>query len=442
MSVPRCFLPQPSLPLTGVNPADKPRADADPPNRQDPARGAAPLARGAARLAAPRAVAPGRPGDLHPADPRARLGHRRARRAAAHGRRGRRRATTPPASRAERGRRARGRRGRRRPPAAARRARLPAAARDHRRPAAGALGARRPRASPRGRRSRWSAPATPRRSAAGWRRASPPTSAPPGSSSPRASPAASTPPRTRRRSPTGTIAVQAGGIDEVYPPENAGLAAEIAAQGLRLSEMPLGPPAAAAGLPAAQPHRLGPRPRRRGDRGRRALGQPDHRPQRARPGPRGDGGARQPARRPRRRLQRADPRRRHPGPLGRRRRRGAGRGARRAPRGARAGPRRRPRPPAAADGPLGARLLALLGAAAVAEDALTRDLAAPAAAVSAALVELELEGRVRRHPGGLVSLAGAAGPARVTPGRAAPRSRPAARRPSRHPTQSVARRSR
>ena len=64
-----------------------------------------------------------------------------------------------------------------------------------------------------------------------------------------------------------------------------------------------------------------------------------------------------------------------------------------------------PEPPAAADAPLGDRLLALLGAAAVAEDLLTRDLAAPAAAVSAALLDLELDGRVLRHPGGLVSLA-------------------------------------
>ena len=89
----------------------------------------------------------------------------------------------------------------------------------------------------------------------------------------------------------------------------------------------------------------------------------------------------------------------------RRRRRGAGRGARRAPRGARAAPRRcpnrpPPRTPRSATGcsrgsapPRSPRTL------------LTRDLAAPTAAVSAALVELELEGRVRRHPGGLVSLA-------------------------------------
>lgn len=41
---------------------------------------------------------------------------------------------------------------------------------------------------------------------------------------------------------TGTIAVQAGGVDVVYPPENAALAAEIATRGLRLSEMPMGHP--------------------------------------------------------------------------------------------------------------------------------------------------------------------------------------------------------
>jgi DNA processing protein len=39
---------------------------------------------------------------------------------------------------------------------------------------------------------------------------------------------------------TGTIAVLAGGVDDLYPPENAGLAARIATEGLRLSEMPMG----------------------------------------------------------------------------------------------------------------------------------------------------------------------------------------------------------
>jgi DNA processing protein len=39
---------------------------------------------------------------------------------------------------------------------------------------------------------------------------------------------------------TGTIAVQAGGIDIVYPAENAKLAEDIAAKGLRVSEQPMG----------------------------------------------------------------------------------------------------------------------------------------------------------------------------------------------------------
>ena len=40
--------------------------------------------------------------------------------------------------------------------------------------------------------------------------------------------------------PGGTIAVQAGGVDVIYPVENADLAHRIAAQGLRLSDMPMG----------------------------------------------------------------------------------------------------------------------------------------------------------------------------------------------------------
>ena len=39
---------------------------------------------------------------------------------------------------------------------------------------------------------------------------------------------------------SGTIAVMAGGVDVIYPPENAVLAASIADQGLRLSEQPFG----------------------------------------------------------------------------------------------------------------------------------------------------------------------------------------------------------
>ena len=39
---------------------------------------------------------------------------------------------------------------------------------------------------------------------------------------------------------TGTVAVQAGGVDVIYPAENAGLAADILARGARVSEQPMG----------------------------------------------------------------------------------------------------------------------------------------------------------------------------------------------------------
>ena len=50
-------------------------------------------------------------------------------------------------------------------------------------------------------------------------------------------------------------------------------------------------------------------------------------------------------------------------------------------------------------------ILARLGPSPLAEDQLIRDLASPAQAVTPALVALELDGRITRHPGGLVSLA-------------------------------------
>ncbi len=40
--------------------------------------------------------------------------------------------------------------------------------------------------------------------------------------------------------PTGTVAVLAGGVDVIYPAENTGLAEDIAAKGLLLSEQPIG----------------------------------------------------------------------------------------------------------------------------------------------------------------------------------------------------------
>lgn len=48
---------------------------------------------------------------------------------------------------------------------------------------------------------------------------------------------------------TGTIAVLACGVDQVYPPHHAALQAEIAARGLILSEVPLGAPPIARAFP-------------------------------------------------------------------------------------------------------------------------------------------------------------------------------------------------
>ncbi len=48
---------------------------------------------------------------------------------------------------------------------------------------------------------------------------------------------------------TGTIAVQAGGLDAIYPAENTELAQEIAAKGVRLSEQPFGQEARAQHFP-------------------------------------------------------------------------------------------------------------------------------------------------------------------------------------------------
>lgn len=49
--------------------------------------------------------------------------------------------------------------------------------------------------------------------------------------------------------PTGTVAVLAGGIDQVYPLQNAALHREIAAQGLLLAEQPWGTPPVARAFP-------------------------------------------------------------------------------------------------------------------------------------------------------------------------------------------------
>ncbi|WP_397542418.1 DNA-processing protein DprA [Roseovarius salis] len=55
------------------------------------------------------------------------------------------------------------------------------------------------------------------------------------------------------------------------------------------------------------------------------------------------------------------------------------------------------------------QILDRLGPTPLAEDQLIRDLSAPAAMVTPVLTDLELDGKVARHPGGLLSLAGKAG---------------------------------
>ena len=50
------------------------------------------------------------------------------------------------------------------------------------------------------------------------------------------------------------------------------------------------------------------------------------------------------------------------------------------------------------------QILDRLGPAPLAEDQLIRDLAAPSDAVAPVLTDLEIDGRIRRQPGGLLSL--------------------------------------
>jgi DNA processing protein len=202
---------------------------------------------------------------------------------------------------------------------------------------------------------------------------------------------------------SGTVAAQAGGVDEVYPPENAGLAAEIAARGLRLSEMPIGHAPRAQDFPrrnrivsglalgvvviegAARSGSLI-TARNALDQGREVMAVPGN-PMDARAG-----GCNQLIRDGATLVRSAEDVAEAlaaclaPSP---------------------AAPSRQPEPvaPAPTGDPVEDRLLGLIGPSPVPEDFLIRDLALPAAAVAAALLGLELAGRVVRHPGGSVSLA-------------------------------------
>ena len=94
--------------------------------------------------------------------------------------------------------------------------------------------------------------------------------------------------------PTGTIAVVAGGIDCVYPPEHAALQERIGCRGLPSQRAAAGLRAARPGLPEAQSHYLR-RGSRGGDRrGRTTVGLTHHGAAGRRAGARGDGCARSP----------------------------------------------------------------------------------------------------------------------------------------------------
>lgn len=199
---------------------------------------------------------------------------------------------------------------------------------------------------------------------------------------------------------TGTIAVQAGGIDVVYPRENASLHDDIAQQGLRVSENPLGlvPQArhfpqrnriiaglAQATLVIEGAFRSGSliTARNAGEMGRDVMAIPGSP---------------------------LDPRAAGCNALIRE-------GAtliRSAEDVIEAiGDPKKPAPPTPEQPSLpfvppehiASRILELLGPTAVAEDALIRDVGLTAAEITPHLTTLELEGKIQRHPGGLLALA-------------------------------------
>ncbi|MBD3663830.1 DNA-protecting protein DprA [Sulfitobacter sp. TSTF-M16] len=204
--------------------------------------------------------------------------------------------------------------------------------------------------------------------------------------------------------PTGTIAVQAGGIDVMYPAENTGLAEDIAKTGLRLSEQPMGLQPMARHFPsrnriisglskgtivveaAAKSGSLI-TARDALDQGREVLSVPGH-PFDARAAGCNmlirDGAAlvrsaadvlevMQPH------LPRADAQKPTAAPVAR-------------------PPRSLPQ-----TARLHAQILSRLGPSPLAEDQLIRDLNAPPADVAPVLIDLELDGQIARRPGGLLT---------------------------------------
>jgi DNA processing protein len=226
--------------------------------------------------------------------------------------------------------------------------------------------------------------------------------------------------------PGGTVAVMAGGVDVVYPAENADLARAIAAQGARISEQPPGVEPVARHFPvrnrivagmtlgvvvveAAEASGSLITARAAADLGRGVLAVPGH-PLDARAAGCNtlirDGAtlvrsiedvveALAPALAAAR-AARASMRRRMPAaaaPL-------VASAPAAPPPAVPPGP---PERPAAAVAALHAAILDRLGAAPLAEDQLIRDLALPPARIAPELLALELDGRIERQPGGLLA---------------------------------------
>ncbi|SFE58316.1 DNA protecting protein DprA [Sulfitobacter brevis] len=211
---------------------------------------------------------------------------------------------------------------------------------------------------------------------------------------------------------TGTIAIQAGGVDVMYPVENTVLAHQIAEQGLRLSEQPMGLQPTARHFPrrnriisglsrativieaAARSGSLI-TARDALDQGREVMAVPGH-PLDAR-----SSGCNMLIRdgamlvRTARDVLEVIGTEGETHPQARAQSRGAAMPA--------ATPTATPSPKPRSLADLHKRILSLLGASPIAEDQLIRDLRAPAAEVAPALMDLELEGHVIRRPGGLLT---------------------------------------
>ena len=216
--------------------------------------------------------------------------------------------------------------------------------------------------------------------------------------------------------PNGTIAVMAGGVDVLYPAENAALAQDIPRQGLRLSEMPMGVAPQARHFPArnrlisglAQAVVVVEAAGKSGtlhtarsalDQGRDVLVVPGH-PFDARAA-----GCNMLIRDGATLVRHAEdviealPGQKSPSMAAKSMHHDAPAAAPTPTRPARSADRRS-LPETAA---LHSAILNRLGPSPLAEDQLIRDLAAPAASISPALTDLEIGGRIVRHPGGFVS---------------------------------------